>query len=534
MSYHLLNIPEEKEVSMQKNSIPSFVALLSFLFAALLGGCGSGTKEGVVFPTTTAKRIDNTTCTNSCHAASEDDAGGIVAQWDASIHKMAQVDCQSCHGPGSLHYGMGPLANPNPDDSGYCSNASCHGSASLKPPPPHFPNLTPAIISSPVIWDNMSTAGYVTAKTTNKCRTCHAPHDNTVLQQNKDWADSGHGDTVAQPWIHYDFKARDDCNRCHTTTGYVKYVTTGDKLAWATANSSDKTKEVLRCDGCHTDYSWKRRALGPVKADYTNVPSFFYPDAKTSNICLNCHIGRESGDSIKYLPATTDFTNASFINSHYLTAGGTLFAKTGYEFSNRSYVNVSYFAHDKIGITDIEDTGTTRGPCVSCHLTSPNSHTFLPVTKNASDVITALTSTLCANCHSGAYALTPAELEGEKKGLAAALDALRAQLSAQGYTYSSGYPYFSSKNWEQAFGSGAGPNTMGAAFNFNLLINDPGAFAHNRFYTKRLIYDSIDWMSNGKLDFDVEAAINSLTSLSSSQKASAIKYLMDGPGGSRP
>jgi len=519
---------------MNRIFVTHLAALLSFLLVVLLGGCGSGNKEGVNFPITTAKRIDNSNCTNNCHAASQDDAGGIVEQWNRSTHNKSLVDCQSCHGPGSLHWGTGPIPYPNPDDSGYCSNASCHGSAALKPVPPHFPNLTPAIIASPVIWDNMTTAGYVTAMNKNKCRTCHAPHDNTVLQANKDWAGSGHGDTLAQPWIHYDFKARDDCNRCHTTTGYVKYVTTGDKKAWATANSSDKTKEVLRCDGCHTDYSWKRRNLGPVRADYTNVPSFFYPDAKTSNICLNCHIGRESGDSIKNLPASTNFTNTGFINSHYLTAGGTLFGVTGYEFSGRDYTNKSFFEHDQIGITDVEGTGTTRGPCVGCHLTSPDSHRFLPVATNSSGAITAITSTICAKCHTGGFALTPAGLETEKEDLAAALEALKSQLAAKGYTFTPSYPYFANRNWEAAFGAGSGPNTMGSAFNYNLLSHDPGAFAHNRFYTKRLIYDSIDYMRNGILDNDVEAAINGLTDLSVSQKNAAVTYLLGGPGGSRP
>ena len=35
---------------------------------------------------------------------------------------------------------------------------------------------------------------------------------------------------------------------------------------------------------------------------------------------------------------------------------------------------------------------------------------------------------------------------------------------------------------------------MGATFNFDALKNDPGAFAHNDVYTKRLIYDSLEWL----------------------------------------
>lgn len=41
---------------------------------------------------------------------------------------------------------------------------------------------------------------------------------------------------------------------------------------------------------------------------------------------------------------------------------------------------------------------------------------------------------------------------------------------------------------------------MGAAFNYNLLYHDPGGYAHNRVYVKRLIFDSIDFIDNGVLD----------------------------------
>jgi hypothetical protein len=44
---------------------------------------------------------------------------------------------------------------------------------------------------------------------------------------------------------------------------------------------------------------------------------------------------------------------------------------------------------------------------------------------------------------------------------------------------------------------------MGAIFNFYMLYYDPGAFAHNRRYVKRLMFDSMDWLDNGKLDKSV-------------------------------
>ncbi len=41
---------------------------------------------------------------------------------------------------------------------------------------------------------------------------------------------------------------------------------------------------------------------------------------------------------------------------------------------------------------------------------------------------------------------------------------------------------------------------MDAGFNYNMLYHGPGANAHNRYFTKRLIFDSIDWLDNNTLD----------------------------------
>jgi hypothetical protein len=85
---------------------------------------------------------------------------------------------------------------------------------------------------------------------------------------------------------------------------------------------------------------------------------------------------------------------------------------------------------------------------------------------------------------------------------------------------------------------GTGDNNMGAAFNFNLLHHDYGAFVHNRFYAKRLIYDSISWLfdndvknttNTGGYISDVEAAIQTTASLTAQQKAEACDYLFSNP-----
>ena len=46
---------------------------------------------------------------------------------------------------------------------------------------------------------------------------------------------------------------------------------------------------------------------------------------------------------------------------------------------------------------------------------------------------------------------------------------------------------------------------MGACFNINLLIRDPGEFAHARTYSRRLIYDTIDFLDDKTINLSVSA-----------------------------
>jgi hypothetical protein len=42
---------------------------------------------------------------------------------------------------------------------------------------------------------------------------------------------------------------------------------------------------------------------------------------------------------------------------------------------------------------------------------------------------------------------------------------------------------------------------MGACFNLNLLVKDPGAYVHARTFSQRLVYDALDFLDNNTMDF---------------------------------
>lgn len=88
-----------------------------FLMALLvLSGCGSGHHEGVESPLETPTKVGSETCTNTCHADTVDITGNKIAKvWAATTHTtVGNVQCEDCHGPASLHWGVGPIPFPRP------------------------------------------------------------------------------------------------------------------------------------------------------------------------------------------------------------------------------------------------------------------------------------------------------------------------------------------------------------------------------------------------------------------------------------
>lgn len=582
------------------------------------------------------------------------------------------------------------------------------------------------------------------------CTDCHNPHKQANI--NREWAQSAHGDRTTNyssdlatqdpqgyfggAWAHYNWSCdglnaaacgtsattglpttRATCQRCHTTTGFIAYaealrggeadlaeaIRHGTVIAGASPPlSSDATwkPEMLTCSGCHSDNRGALRNPGTITADYSAETttngiiyklaevSYTYPNVDKSNVCLACHVGRESGDTIKNLslttaPSITTFGNVGFRNSHYLTAGGTIFTATGYEFPGRSYENPTSYMHNQIGMGNFKDTGNA-GPCVGCHMSRPNkngNHLFLPVsrfnpvryntgtvsvTKDSTTVtgagtawlsaaidmltdrfhgpdardylisavsdsqitltspyrgsngsgkayavleegerITGITSEICFNCHAGTSAMLVEMLNSDREFYEESLFALEHALDKRKISFKPSSPYFFTKryntglvsvtagstvvtgigtlftsasitatsdkfrvydgglydiqiidsdtqltlktpflgatntagisyavvtgtslsNWDpDEIGDYLARNNMGAAFNFNLMEHDPGAYVHNRTYLRRLLYDALDWIDDYQLNYSVGQTLKALGN--EPYKNRAIQYLL--------
>lgn len=310
-------------------------------------------------------------------------------------------------------------------------------------------------------------------------------------------------------------EAAQSCINCHGSQG----------ADWQL--SAHNTKNGATCTDCHDPHPGHPNTCNTChNGQYGSNPSFV-PIINSGAVCLGCHTGTISGVSV-VSARFGNFSAMSFINSRSLPGGVTVFGKTGFHFYTSSafqtkYADSDYFLHNSIGVDNVFTTGTL-GPCLTCHVGQESeSKRHLPIPVDRSGKIV---STVCAKCHSVAPLLTVMDsstYKSKKDGYFAALTVLAKVLKDRGFSYTDTYPNFANSNWKTDFGAsgGFGGNTgmftMGAAFNFNLLWHDYGAFAHNSLYAKRLIFDSIDWIVNhGVMTGSIGTALMALPSNSSS------------------
>lgn len=450
----------------------------------------------------------------------------IVYEWYSSNHNLKDgAGCYSCHTGGDYQHPieLSSAVKEFPDIQKSPDGSICFSCHEYTLPKAHY-----AVYTS----SGSHPAQYVSKNYKVKCTVCHNSHNPNPTTEHRQYARSGHGKVTAVAWSNRDFKDSVNCIRCHTSTGYINYVSSNFTPPTSTwASTDDNTREVLTCEVCHTGYDFKNsvRNVEHYTAMYKeNFKDSYvqFPDVSKSNICIPCHAGRESGQSVRSI---TDFTNASFKNPHYLAAAGVFYAKAGYHYytSVAKYDNYNNFgfSHSRIGMTGQFTQTTpvgsgTDGQCVACHFgnggtyTNYSSHTLNPVF-----VARSTGTTGCYGCHSGD---NMAELiEEEKEIFNRGMDFFKYELEKTGMFYAPTHPYFykdnngdrkldaseinsknTIKNWTDVgpqSGDGvSGANNMGAAFNYELLKAEKGAHVHNRTYAKRLISHSIFYLQTGK------------------------------------
>jgi len=425
------------------------------------------------------------------------------------------------------------------------------------------------------------------------CADCHVMHSGDI-DINIEWASSAHTITAVGPWNRYNWTCnngstnREICGaanindpttvinnrscgqRCHTTTGYIAFNTAIKDKQYAEAvaiqaglNGPLSTQlkwkpEMLQCKGCHTDTKGTIRNPGAYNAtylwwvrpaqDFWHVETtlarstFQYPDLSNSNVCVLCHSERQVGSVIKNLPnlfvSSTDVSAVNgivFAGGHARPAAAVMFKAVGYEFGGRDYDNPASYKHSLIGSTAVSNTGTS-GPCVGCHMYRANgkaNHGFEAVGHSGANVI-AVVSEVCYNCHANSSGGLAAVTEGERLSYYAARNALKNMIGATNVVtgMSTSTVKWLTPGDTDTTGETTGKNNMGAFFNYQTLSVDGGAYIHNSKYTKRLIYDAIDWLDDGVLNYSAgntlrgNAAVNGSAATNNMAGMGAINYLL--------
>jgi hypothetical protein len=337
----------------------------------------------------------------------------------------------------------------------------------------------------------------------------------------KDWQGSGHADAKSEAFRHWDTTdpqaVPTTCAKCHSSGGHQDFLG-ADGSAAGKVDKPAPVNTVIDCVACHnTATLHETSVVFPSGIELKNLGA--------ESRCMDCHQGRESKlsvdkqitDTFKLTPADEDTvvkpiigkdaagkpvtTTFGFRDVHYLAAGvtqnGTL-VKGGYEYDGQSYDGK--FQHP-----------APYDNCIACH----NQHTSkLDVAK-------------CATCHTGVKTTEDlakirmngsledfngngdtkegiqAEVAGLQAKLLTAIQAYAKEVAKKDIAYDAAtYPYwFTDTNsngkadpdeakFPNAYASWT-PRLLKAAYNYQLVSKEPGAFAHNSKYVIQLMHDSI-------------------------------------------
>ena len=306
--------------------------------------------------------------------------------------------------------------------------------------------------------------------------------------------DHGHFAGSEEAFRHWDEEGMvpGSCSKCHSAAGLPQFIHEG-------VTTSQPTADGLNCATCHSDLS-EFTIYEVEQVTFPSGATVGFEDLQ-SNLCINCHQGRESTVSVNRAigdsPDDEVAEGLSFRNVHYFAAGATLFgseAQGAYQYEGQEYAG----RNEHVPGFD---------SCVECH----SIHELEVEVEE------------CGDCHEGVESkedlvnirVSEIDYDGDgdvEEGIAGEVqtiaDALLAAIQANAtnnpatdsIVYSpSSYPYFFiDANSDGVYDEGDTeryvtwtPALLRAAYNYQYSQKDPGAFAHNAPYVIQVLYDSL-------------------------------------------
>lgn len=322
--------------------------------------------------------------------------------------------------------------------------------------------------------------------------------------------DPGHFAGSQEAFRHWDEEGEipGRCSKCHSADGLPFYLKEGVTVSQPPANG-------FKCTTCHENLSdFSRYSVDQVEFPSGAVLALEDPD---SNLCINCHQGRESTGSVNKLIAgigedTVTEGKLRFLNVHYFAAGATLFgteAKGAYEYEGNTYLGRNNHVPGFQNCTDCHETHALEvktESCATCHSVA------------AEDVRAIRMSTTDYDGDGDTTEGIAGEIETYREKLYAAIQAYAAEVVGTPIFYEpQRYPYFftdTNANGqadpdEVDYGNRYNawtPRLLKAAYNYQYATKDPGGFAHNGKYVLQILYDSLADMSQ-KVEVDMAGMI---------------------------
>ena len=316
----------------------------------------------------------------------------------------------------------------------------------------------------------------------------------TVSSAVEAWLNSPHADYSSEAFRHWDEDGEipTSCAACHSSSGFMDYIG-ADGSASGQVDNPAAPLSVVECATCHSETAL---ALDSVQFPSGTVIS----NLGTSATCTVCHQGRQStlsvNDAVTGLDEDTPSPELGFINVHYRVAAAMLFGtevKGAYEYDSKDYSGK--FTH----VPGLDTCASCHDPhslevelenCVSCHKvdTLADIRTSLADFDGDGDLSEGISG----------------EIESLHQTLGTAMYAYASEVSGAPIVYAAGaYPYF----FNDTNGNGAGepgetiypnryaswtPRLLKAAYNYQYIAVDPGAYAHNPHYAIQILLDSIN------------------------------------------
>ncbi len=340
------------------------------------------------------------------------------------------------------------------------------------------------------------------------------PQAQSVQEISQNWFDSGHANFNSESFTHWDgdvpAEIPTNCAKCHSAYGYLDFLGQDG----STPNIVDHPANigsVLNCYVCHSPAAHaKETATFPSGVEITVLN-------EVAN-CVECHQARRAGTDVTAavdgLPEDEVSVQLRFVDVHYKVGGAVRYGADvmiGYEYPGLSYDGFYPHVSDYQQCTDCHDPHSLAidpGQCAACH---PEVHEFV-------DVYKIRMETPDYDGDGDINEGVSGEVNTVHDILLQAIQQYADDILNSPIVYSStDYPFW----FTDANGNGTAdeseltsdngystwsPRLLKAAYNYHLVVKDPGGFMHNARYLIQIMYDSIADLSS-QITFDMSHLI---------------------------